>query len=107
MIRQMTVNELKERLDKESGKLILLDVREPWEWGVCRIPGSITLSLGEIPARAEEVSRDAEIVVLCHHGIRSRRASLYLERAGFTNLNNLVGGIDAWAREVDPKMPTY
>ena len=107
MIRQMTVNELKERLDKESGKLILLDVREPWEWGVCRLPGSITISLGKIPARVEELSRDAEIVVLCHHGIRSQHASMYLERAGFTNLNNLVGGIDAWAREVDPKMPTY
>jgi len=107
MIRQLSVRELKELLDKKSDKLVVLDVREPWEWGVCRLSGSITISLGEIPARTEELSRDAEIVVLCHHGIRSQHASMYLERAGFTNLNNPVGGIDAWAREVDPKMPNY
>lgn len=107
MVRQLTARELEKRIEEDAASMVLLDVREPWEWGVCRLPGSITISLGKIPARAEELSRDAEIVVLCHHGIRSRHASMYLERAGFTNLNNLVGGIDAWAREVDPKMPTY
>ncbi len=107
MIRQLTARELEKRIEKVNAPLVLLDVREPWEWGVCRIPGSITISLGEIPARTEELSRDVEIVVLCHHGIRSQHASMFLERAGFTNIKNLVGGIDAWAREVDPKMPTY
>ena len=107
MIRQLTVLELKARLDQGNKDFTLLDVREPWECNICALPDAKIIPMREIPARAEELSRDAEIVVLCHHGISSRHASLYLERAGFTNLNNLVGGIDAWAREVDPKMPTY
>lgn len=107
MIRQLTVRELKERLGEGPRPLVLLDVREPWECGVCRLAGSIAIPLGEIPLRAEELSRDAEIVVVCHHGNRSQHAASYLQRAGFTHLSNLVGGIEAWAREIDPQMPTY
>lgn len=107
MIRQLTVRDLKERLGADGAPLVLLDVREAWESDVCRMPGSIAIPLGEIPSRAEELSRDAEIVVLCHLGNRSQHAASYLQRAGFTRLSNLVGGIDAWAREIDPQMPTY
>lgn len=107
MIRQLTVRELQERLGAGAAPPVLLDVREPGEFGVCRLPGSTTIPLREIPARIDELSKDAEIVVVCHHGIRSQHAANFLLRAGFTHLNNLVGGIDAWAREIDPQMPTY
>lgn len=107
MIRQLTVHELKERLDQNPGHLVLLDVREPWERNICELPGAKTIPMREVPARAEELPQDAEIVVVCHHGIRSQQVASYLERLGFAKLNNLVGGINAWAREIDAKMPTY
>ena len=107
MIRQLSVRELKEKLDREPGKLVVLDVREPWERKLCELPGAIAIPMREIPARTAELPKDAEIAVLCHHGIRSQQVALYLERAGFDKLNNVVGGIAAWAREIDLKMQTY
>ncbi len=107
MIRQLTVRELKEKLDQKSDKLVVLDVREPWERNVCELPGAIAIPMREVTARTEELPRDSEIAVLCHHGIRSQQVALYLERVGFDKLNNVVGGIAAWAREIDTKMPTY
>jgi len=107
MIRQLSVRELKERLDKKSDKLVVLDVREPWERNICALPEAVTIPMREVPARAAELPKDANIVVVCHHGIRSQQVALYLERVGFDKLNNVVGGIDAWAREIDPKMQTY
>lgn len=107
MIRQLSVRELKERLDQEPGNLVLLDVREPWERNICELPGAKTIPMREVLARAKELPQDAEIVVVCHHGIRSQQVASYLARMGFTKLNNLVGGINAWAREIDPKMSTY
>ena len=107
MIRQLSVRELKERLDKKSDKLVVLDVREPWERNICALPEAVTIPMREVPARAAELPKDANIVVVCHHGIRSQQVALYLERVGFDKLNNVVGGIDAWAREIDPKMLTY
>jgi rhodanese-related sulfurtransferase len=107
MIRQLTVRELKARLDQEPDKLVLLDVREPWERNICELPGAKPIPMREVPARAEELPQDTEIVVVCHHGIRSQQVASYLARMGFTKLNNLVGGINAWAREIDPKMSTY
>ncbi|GAB4510527.1 MAG: rhodanese-like domain-containing protein [Sulfuricaulis sp.] len=107
MIRQLTVSELKERLDKKTDKLVVLDVREPWERNICALPEAVTIPMREVPARTAELPKDAEIVVLCHHGIRSQQVALYLERVGFDKLNNVVGGIAAWAHEIDPNMPTY
>ena len=107
MIRQLTVSELKQKLDQKSDKLVVLDVREPWERNSCALPEAVTIPMREVPARAAELPKDANIVVVCHHGIRSQQVALYLERVGFDKLNNVVGGIDAWAREIDPKMQTY
>ena len=107
MIRQLTVSELKERLDKGTNDFLLIDVREPWELNVCSLPGAMPIPMRAVPARYMELPRDGEIVLMCHHGIRSQQVAYFLERQGFTKLNNLVGGIAAWAREVDPKMPTY
>ncbi len=86
---------------------MLLDVREPWEWGVCRVPGAVLIPMGELPARAQELNKQAETVVICHHGVRSFHAARYLETLGFDNVVNLSGGVAAWADEVDPAMPRY
>ncbi len=107
MIRQLTVRELKEQLDKGTPNLVVIDVREPWELNVCSLPGAVSIPMRAIPARYPELPKDAEIVVVCHHGIRSQQVANYLERMGFDKLNNLVGGVAAWAREIDPNMPTY
>ncbi|MGA9032725.1 MAG: rhodanese-like domain-containing protein [Sulfuricaulis sp.] len=107
MIRQLTVHELKARLDEEKKDFTLLDVREPWELNICSMPGAISVPMRAIPARYLELPKDQEIVVVCHHGVRSQQVANYLERQGFNRLNNLVGGINAWAHEVDPNMSTY
>ncbi len=86
---------------------MLLDVREPWEWGACRVPGAVLIPMGELPARAQELNKQAETVVICHHGVRSFHAARYLETLGFDNVVNLSGGVAAWADEVDPAMPRY
>ena len=107
MIKQLSPQELKQKLDAKANNLVVLDVREPWELNVCALPGSLTSPMREVPARAGELPKAAELVIMCHHGVRSQQVALYLERVGFEKLSNLAGGIAAWARDVDPKMPTY
>src|SRR4051812_12243840 len=87
----------------------LLDVREPEEFEIAAIPGARLVPLGQIPALIEQIAdwKTEPIVVYCHHGIRSMHAINFLTHAGFTNLANLSGGIDAWSREVDPKTARY
>lgn len=85
----------------------LLDVREPWENAICALPGSINIPMEEIPERVAELPRDRPLVVICHHGHRSQQVMAWLRSRGFGNAINLQGGMDAWAREVDPAMPTY
>ena len=87
----------------------LLDVREPEEFEIASLPNARLVPLGQIPARIEQIAdwKNDEIVVYCHHGIRSMHAINFLTHAGFTNLANLSGGIDAWSRDVDPKTPRY
>lgn len=92
----------------QSGQTpVLLDVREPWEWNLCRLPGAILIPMRELPTRLAELNKDAETVVICHHGVRSYHAARYLEAAGFVDVINLAGGMAAWANEVDPAMPRY
>lgn len=86
---------------------VLLDVREPWEWNLCRLPGAILIPMHELPARLEELNKEAETVIICHHGVRSFHAARYLETVGFDDVINLSGGVAAWADEVDPAMPRY
>ncbi|MCS7018334.1 MAG: molybdopterin-synthase adenylyltransferase MoeB [Cytophagales bacterium] len=86
----------------------LLDVREPEEFQICHIGGSVLIPMHEVPARVHELPQDTDIVVICHHGIRSAHIINYLEAVGHrARMYNLEGGLDAWAREVDPSMPTY
>jgi adenylyltransferase/sulfurtransferase len=85
----------------------LIDVREPHESEIARIPGAKLIPLGMLPARVAELDSSREIVLHCHHGQRSMRALEYLHGTGFRKLKNLRGGIDAWSREVDPAVPRY
>jgi rhodanese-related sulfurtransferase len=86
---------------------VLLDVREPWEFALCRIEGSRNVPMATIPAREQELDPESEIVVICHHGVRSAQVCMFLERQGFENVFNLAGGVAAWADEVDPAMARY
>ena len=90
-----------------GGTPLLLDVREVHEWRICNLPGSVLVPFGTLPARLQDLPRDRGIVVYCHSGARSGRAARFLRERGFARVYNLRGGIDAWAREVDPSMPTY
>ncbi len=105
-MKEVTVQELKEMMD--SGKSFqLIDVREPHEYDICNIGGEL-IPQGEIPANVDRISKDKQVVVHCRSGARSGNMVQWLEsNHGFTNLYNLKGGILAWAREIDPEMPTY
>jgi rhodanese-related sulfurtransferase len=85
----------------------VLDVREPWEVAICALDGSLNIPMREVPAKLHDLPQDRPLIVICHHGMRSYQAAAWLRRNGFGNAVNLSGGIDAWARTVDPAMPTY
>ncbi len=85
----------------------VLDVREPWETALCLIPDSVTIPLGTLPAQLDRVPPEQPLVVVCHHGGRSMQAVMWLRAQGYQNAINLNGGIDAWARQIDPTMTTY
>ena len=93
--------------DPHRPKPVLLDVREPWEFGTCRLEGSVLMPMGEVPARKDELDPAGDIVVICHHGGRSMQVALFLGQQGYPKVHNLAGGVDAWARSVDPSMPVY
>lgn len=93
--------------DDERARPVLLDVREPWETQLCRIEGSELAPMQTIPQRMSELDSERDIVCICHHGDRSRQVAMFLERHGFPRAFNLAGGVDAWARQIDPAMPTY
>jgi len=98
--------ELKARLDR-GDRLTIIDVREPHEYEINRIEGSLLIPLGQVPERMHELSSADEIVLHCKAGLRSQKALAILRGAGFSRLKNLTGGIDRWAREVDPSLPLY
>lgn len=107
-MKQISAVQLKAWLDDPARpKPLLLDVREPWEFEVARIPGAQLMPMRSVPARHHELRRDAEIVVVCHHGARSYQVGLFLEHQGFANVINLYGGMAAWSRDADPATPTY
>jgi len=107
-MRQMRPAELKAWLDDPArDKPFLLDVREPWEYDICRIEGSRLVPMRSIEAQLANLDRERETVCICHHGVRSYHVARYLEHHGFNRVINLAGGVDAWAKEADSKMPTY
>ena len=98
--------ELKARLDR-SDKFRLIDVREPDEWAIARLPAAELMPMSQFQQHAEELDATEDIVVYCHHGVRSGRVQDFLKAKGFTDVKNLTGGIDAWATQVDPAMKRY
>ena len=103
---QITTRQLQEAL-VAGRKLTLLDVREPQEWEITHLPGAKLIPLGDVPERVNELDSADDIVVYCHHGQRSQRAINFLKKMGFNKLQNLAGGIDSWAANVDHEMPRY
>jgi rhodanese-related sulfurtransferase len=102
---QITVEELKKKMDNGHTP-VLLDVREPSEFKFANLGGKL-IPLRELPGRLGELDKNAEIVVHCHHGNRSNRAVEFLYDNGFTNVKNLIGGIEEWSVKIDPKVPRY
>lgn len=88
-------------------RIAVLDVREPGEVAIAAMPGATHIPMNDIPARIAELDRDAEWVVVCHHGMRSAQVAMYLARMGFARVSNLTGGIDAWSLTVDPATARY
>ncbi len=103
---EMTPKELKGRLDAGQPP-VLLDVRQDWETKLCRLENSIHIPIEEIELRTEELNPESEIVVYCHQGVRSAAVAEYLRSLGFSSVRNLAGGLDSWARSVDPSMRRY
>ncbi|MBZ5658230.1 MAG: sulfurtransferase [Acidobacteriia bacterium] len=95
-------------LQKRGESFVLLDVREPSEWEKACIAGSKQIPMGDVPTRAhQELDPDDHIVVVCHHGVRSLTVTNWLRQQGFEKVQSMRGGIDGWARTVDPKVPLY
>jgi rhodanese-related sulfurtransferase len=105
-VRQVSATELKARIQNEDS-LFLLDVREPNEFQYACIENSVLIPLNQIPQRLGELDPQQEIVVICHHGMRSQQAASYLVHSGFKNITNLTGGIDAWSCHCDSSVPRY
>jgi rhodanese-related sulfurtransferase len=95
------------RADATRDPPVMIDVREVWEYELCRIDGSLLVPLGELGRRVEELPRDRALVMVCHTGRRSQHAAMLLAQAGFADVRNLAGGVEAWAVEIDPAMKRY
>ena len=107
-MKQISPSELAAWLSDESrDKPVLLDVREPWEFERARIEGAQLVPMREVPGRIGEIEQGKPVVAICHHGGRSMQVALFLEKAGYNNVHNLVGGVDAWSRTVDASVPLY
>lgn len=105
-VSQISVQALFQRL-QNGEKPLLVDVREPQEFEFVHIEGSVLVPLRQIPQHVDKFDKQQEIILICHHGIRSQQGADYLDYVGFDKVVNLDGGIDAWAVECDKKMSRY
>ncbi len=104
---EITPEEVKDKLDAGE-EFTLVDVREPWEFETAHIDGAKLMPMGDVPARAhQELDPEDHIVVICHHGVRSMNVTAWLRQQGFEKAQTMRGGIDAWSRRVDGKVPVY
>jgi rhodanese-related sulfurtransferase len=95
------------QLRDDSADIQLVDIREDWERALCLIAGSIEIPMGTLPGALDRLDPERPVVALCHHGVRSLRAAAWLRQQGFAQAVSLAGGIDAWARAIDPAMARY
>ena len=103
---EITPAELKARLNSGE-KLVLVDVREPWEHEICRIEGARLVPLGALAASLNTLPDVDEVICYCHHGMRSLDAAAWLRFQGFEKAKSLAGGIERWSLEIDPNVPRY
>ena len=103
---ELTPTELKQRLDR-SEKLLLIDVREPWEFEICRIAGAKLIPMSQIPANLQALDGDEDVICYCHHGVRSLDVAVWLRNQGVATAKSLTGGIERWSVEIDPRVPRY
>lgn len=103
---EIDVNEL-DAWRKAGRDVVVLDVREDEELATVALPGTLNIPMRQVPQRVGEIPQDKPLVVMCHHGGRSRQVTGWLRQNGYTQASNLAGGIHAWATQIDPDMPTY
>ncbi len=103
---QLHPSELKDRIEN-GDDLVILDVRENWEHSRVRIPNAIHIPLAQLPQKLAQIDKDKDVVVYCHHGVRSLQACHFLKKNGFEKVKNLHGGIDAYALHADRSLPRY
>jgi rhodanese-related sulfurtransferase len=103
---EITPAETKQRLDRGE-KLLLVDVREPWESEICRIEGAKLIPMGSIPANLQALDVEDDVVCYCHHGMRSLDVAVWLRAQGVERARSLAGGIERWSLEIDPQVPRY
>lgn len=107
-MQQIRARQLAEWLaDDNRPAPVLLDVREPWELDLCQLAGTQHIPMHLVPVRCDDIDPNRDVVVICHHGGRSMQVAMFLERKGFRSVHNLMGGVEAWAAEVDPTMRRY
>ena len=106
-MHEKTASEVKLLLDSNDERLMILDVREQWEYDICHIEGSLHIPMGQLLNKIDDLEKNDTIVVVCHHGIRSRIVGKHLEDYGFKNIINLTGGVDRLAKEIDLNMKKY
>lgn len=103
---EITPSELKNRLD-QGDKMLVVDVREPWEYELCRIKGAKLIPMGTVPANLQALDVDEDVICYCHHGQRSLDVAVWLRGQGIESAKSLAGGIERWSVEVDPSVPRY
>jgi rhodanese-related sulfurtransferase len=104
---EINPQEVKAQFDR-GDSFTLLDVREPWEFEAASISNSKHIPMGDVPSQAhQQLDPDDHIVVVCHHGVRSLSVTNWLRQQGFEKAQSMRGGIDAWSREIDSKVPPY
>jgi rhodanese-related sulfurtransferase len=103
---EITAREVKERMDRGEN-LMLVDVREPHEYALCHIEGSVLIPMGTIPANLQKLDTDEDVICFCHHGMRSLDVANWLRTQGVKSAKSMAGGIDRWSLEVDPNVPRY
>jgi adenylyltransferase/sulfurtransferase len=104
---EISVEEARGLLDAKPAGAVLIDVREPYELAICSIAGAEHIPLRDLPRRLSDIPGDRHLLMLCHHGSRSRNATEYLRAQGIPAVTNVAGGIDAWARRIDPSLARY
>ena len=106
-MQHFSANQVSTLLASAQSNVQLLDVREQWEYEICHLPGSIHIPIAQLAERLNELDSNKTTIVVCHHGIRSYKIAVYLEQAGWADVINLTGGVEAWSTSVDPSLQRY